>query len=149
MPSLFARHAPVATSIRFAQAHEFDAATWTEEQVPLVLVDMTVAEADEWEWITDTLTPGGLGIRGTKVYLGTTGDLLGIMLTTGTGWHVEYYDTVMVGDYVAVPFPGPLGTARTEQMATQQRPPVRAAAGACRSRGPPPGTPGHRGSRSR
>ncbi|MGW3202392.1 hypothetical protein ACWDBD_49500 [Streptomyces sp. NPDC001118] len=121
MPSPFARYAPVATRIRFAQVEKFDAATFTEEEVALVLVDMTIAETDEWEWITETLVPTGRETRGIKVYLQDTGELLGIMLSVGSGWHVEHYDTTMGHpEFFAVPFPGPRRTARTEGMALQQ-----------------------------
>lgn len=120
MPSMFARYAPTRTRIRFAQVSEFDAETMTEAEVSLVLVGMTIAETDEWEWLTDTLVPTGREVRGTNVYLDGSGELLGVLLTVGSGWHVEHHDTLMAGDFVAVPFPGPRGTARTERMALQQ-----------------------------
>ncbi|MEU7095902.1 hypothetical protein [Kitasatospora aureofaciens] len=120
MPSPFPRYAPIARSIRFATVAEFDAKTWIEEEVGLVLVDMTIAEVDQWEWITETLPPTGQEARGVKVYLQEGGELLGIMLSVGSGWHVEHYDTVELRDFEAVPFPGPRYTARTERMALQQ-----------------------------
>ncbi|MGW2725585.1 hypothetical protein [Streptomyces sp. NPDC001492] len=120
MPSMFPRYAPTRTHIRFAQVGEFDAETRTMAEVSVVLVAMTIAETDEWEWITDTLVPTGGEVRGTNVYLDGSGELLGVLLTVGSGWHVEHHDTLMAGDFVTVPFPGPRGTARTEQMALQQ-----------------------------
>ncbi len=117
---MYARYAPLAKTIRFATVAEFDAATWTQEDVSLVLVEMTTAELEAWEWVTDTLTPTGQAPSGTKVYEQVNGRLLGIMLTVGSGYHVEAYDAEAPADFSAVPFPGRRGTARREPMALQQ-----------------------------
>ncbi|MER6365832.1 hypothetical protein [Kitasatospora sp. NPDC001527] len=121
---MYPRYAPIAKTIRTAEVREFRAGDqpghFTEESVPLTLVPMTTAELEGWEWVTDVLPPTGQAPQGTKVYFQQSGELLGILLTVGSGWHAELWDTVLVGDYTAVHFPGPRGTARTEGMALQQ-----------------------------
>ncbi|MGW2255093.1 hypothetical protein ACWCXH_33650 [Kitasatospora sp. NPDC001660] len=127
MRSLTPLYAPVPKSIRLATVQDFrrgaEPGTFTEEDVALVLVGMTNAQVDEWDWLTEAVFPwGSCTPRGTMVYQQADGTLLGIMLTAGrgTGWHVEHYDPIWLGDYEAVPFAGLKGTARTERMALQQ-----------------------------
>ncbi|MFI9366068.1 hypothetical protein ACIG5E_34210 [Kitasatospora sp. NPDC053057] len=136
MRSLSPLHAPVPKSIRLATVQDVrrgaEPGTYTEEDVELVLVEMTNAQVDEWEWLTEAVFPwGSCAPRGTMVYEQADGKLLGIMFTAGrgTGWHVEHYDPIWLGDYEAVPFAGPKGTARTERMALQQLFNARRAAG--------------------